>query len=150
MRMIQRTPHKPTGLGFTLVELLVVIAIIGLLLTVILATLGQSQLKARDDKRITDLKQLEIGLELYYNVNRVYPAGNGGDITATLTALVPTYIPKLPVDPTGDHTYRYAAGANNQSYTLTAYLEKTNDWCYLGVDPGYTSWTTAYEPCTTP
>lgn len=51
--------------GFTLIELLVVIAIIGLLSSVVLASLSTARMKANDAKRQVTLKQVSIALELY-------------------------------------------------------------------------------------
>ena len=62
--------------GFTLIELLVVIAIIGLLSTLAVVALGSARVKARDSKRVSDLKQVQTALELYYTDNNAYPAGN--------------------------------------------------------------------------
>ena len=59
--------------GFTLLELLVVIAIIGLLSTLAVVALGNARMKARDAKRISDLKQVSAALELYYDDNGHYP-----------------------------------------------------------------------------
>lgn len=52
--------------GFTLVELLVVISIIGLLSTIAVVSLGSARAKARDTKRIADVKQITTALEQYY------------------------------------------------------------------------------------
>ncbi|MFH1170553.1 MAG: type II secretion system protein [Candidatus Vogelbacteria bacterium] len=61
--------------GFTLIELLVVIAIIGLLSSIVLASLGQARVKARDSKRVQDLIQLRTALEQYaLDNNGLYPA----------------------------------------------------------------------------
>lgn len=59
--------------GFTLIELLIVIAIIGLISTITGVFLTGARVKARDNKRITDLKQLQKALELAYGQNGGYP-----------------------------------------------------------------------------
>ncbi len=59
--------------GFTLIELLVVIAIIGLLASVVLASLESTRAKARDAKRISDLEQIRNALELYRADHGRYP-----------------------------------------------------------------------------
>jgi prepilin-type N-terminal cleavage/methylation domain-containing protein len=64
--------------GFTLIELLVVVAIIGLLASVILASLNTARGKARDAKRESDLNNIQIALEMYYDKYGTYlVAGTG-------------------------------------------------------------------------
>jgi prepilin-type N-terminal cleavage/methylation domain len=62
--------------GFTLVELLVVISIIGLLSTIAVVSLGSARAKARDGKRIADVKQISTSLEQYYADQGGYPPSN--------------------------------------------------------------------------
>lgn len=61
--------------GFTLVELLVVIAIIGILAAIGITALSSARAKARDAKRIADLKNIQAALELYNNDKANYPTG---------------------------------------------------------------------------
>ncbi len=59
--------------GFTLIELLVVIAIIGLLSSIVFASLNTARLKARDTRRMSDLHQIQLALNLYYSDKGHYP-----------------------------------------------------------------------------
>jgi type II secretion system protein G len=76
--MNMSTPHKLRNTGFTLIELLVVIAIIGVLASVVLASLNSARAKSRDARRIADLKQIQTALELYYDANLSYPQPSQG------------------------------------------------------------------------
>ena len=104
--------------GFTLIELLVVVAIIGLLATLSIVALNTARAKARDARRVADIKQIQTALELYYNDTGLYPSA-----TASLS---PTYMGTVPTNPTpstdgtcASNTYTYAASSSNASYTLT-------------------------------
>ncbi len=63
--------------GFTLIELLVVIAIIGLLSSVVLATLVSARVKARDAKRSADIKNIHSALQLYQDRYGCIPTTTG-------------------------------------------------------------------------
>ena len=65
--------NKMNKKGFTLVELLVVIVIIGLLSTLAIVALNSARAKARDAKRVSDIKQLQTAYELYFNDQNKYP-----------------------------------------------------------------------------
>ncbi len=113
--------------GFTLIELLVVISIIGLLSSIALVGMGKARLKARDAKRLADMRQLQIGLDMYYEQNNNnYPnpdANQGGMCGGWNTSSYDPFITalknsgvmsKVPVDPVnsgatgcGIYAYRY-------------------------------------------
>jgi prepilin-type N-terminal cleavage/methylation domain-containing protein len=59
--------------GFTLLELLVVISIIGILVTMALAAYSTAQMRARNSKRIDDMKAIQNGMEQYYSDHNAYP-----------------------------------------------------------------------------
>lgn len=69
MSMINKKREK----GFTLIELLVVVAIISLLSSVVLASLNSARMKARDAKRLSDMHQIQLALDLYYSKYGTYP-----------------------------------------------------------------------------
>ncbi|OGD68236.1 hypothetical protein A2996_02945 [Candidatus Campbellbacteria bacterium RIFCSPLOWO2_01_FULL_34_15] len=106
--------------GFTLIELLVVIAIIGILSSVVLASLNSAREKARDARRVSDVGQLSLALEMYYNDHTAYP------LTAeTLSPLVTeSFLPVLPVDPSDSGAYSYTS--DGTTYCLGIDLENTN------------------------
>jgi prepilin-type N-terminal cleavage/methylation domain-containing protein len=62
--------------GFTLIELLVVISIIGILSAAVLSALNAARGKAFDAKRLNDMHQIQIALELYFNAHNAYPPSN--------------------------------------------------------------------------
>ncbi len=127
--------------GFTLIELLVVIAIIGILATVVLGALNAARQRARDAKRISDMKSIQLGMTL------VFDACNGYMSRATAAVLVgtdapctgvaiSTYFPTIlvnatPANGTPDYLYCSATGgtpdtcaASTESYIVTFGLEQ--------------------------
>ena len=62
---------------FALIDLLGVIAIVGLLSSVVLATLSGARAKSRDSKRASDMHQIVLALNLFYSQNGCLPISNG-------------------------------------------------------------------------
>ncbi len=134
--MVRR--EKPQG--FTLIELLVVIAIIGLLSSIALVSLNSARKKARNAKRISDLRQIQSALELYYSDNNSYPSTSlawrsecptGGAYTpgGVIPGLLPTYLTALPADPLMNKTNNtscYLYISNGTDYKLLAYVISEN------------------------
>ncbi|MEK7188917.1 MAG: type II secretion system protein [Patescibacteria group bacterium] len=68
--------YKKNHAGFTLIELLVVISIIGILSTLAVVSLNNARVKARDAKRVSDIRQVQTALELYASDKNGYPAAS--------------------------------------------------------------------------
>ncbi|MFA5853909.1 MAG: type II secretion system protein [Patescibacteria group bacterium] len=60
--------------AFTLIELLIVISIIGLIATIAVTATNSARMKARDAKRLSDLKQLQSALGVSYEPGPGFPA----------------------------------------------------------------------------
>ena len=119
--------------GFTLIELLVVIAIIGILAAVVLASLNDARAKARDARRKTDLRQIQLAQELYHSANGKYAGSSGWFYTSANILIAAGALPQTIVDPTGatgsgftadTHAYLMAVPVAGDNYTVWAKLEK--------------------------
>jgi len=112
--------------GFTLIELLVVIAIIGLLSTLAIVSLNNARQKSRDSRRVSDVKQVQTALELYYNDAGGYPASDAADPGDKISYGNTVYMNAVPTAPTpadgdcsdADNTYEYTMIGANTSYTF--------------------------------
>jgi prepilin-type N-terminal cleavage/methylation domain-containing protein len=134
-----KASHRATK-GFTLIELLVVIAIIGILAGMVFVSLNQARAKARDARRMLELRALANAIEIYNVTYGEYlgdtaldgttnyffdtsagvadgspncPDKDYWDPNSTLQKLVQAKIvSKLPVDPLNKrpHFYMYEGG----------------------------------------
>lgn len=109
LNIIMKTRRKKE-LGFTLIELLVVVAIIGVLATMVMTSLNVARSKARDARRVSDVHQIQLALQLYYNSKGRYPAD--------LSDLMPTYINAMPLDPDGISEYQYCVTLSGTNFHL--------------------------------
>jgi type II secretion system protein G len=106
--------------GFTLIELLVVIAIIGLLSTLSILSLNTARARARDAKRIADVKQIQTALEMYYNDVGSYPATGAVASGSSVSSPNGVYLQRIPAPPTPiDGATCVAAGKTDYTYSAT-------------------------------
>jgi type IV pilus assembly protein PilA len=124
--------------GFTLIEILIVVAIIAILASVVLVGLGPTQQAGRDARRISDLSEVQNGLELYYNKCGYYPgdveAAACGTYSANNTWALMTAslvgsgigVTSVPNDPSSGQNYQYGSN-DGTSYVIEAKLENGNN-----------------------
>jgi len=116
--------------GFTLVELLVVIAIIAILSGIIITSLTGAKSKSRDAQRISDLNQIQLALEQFFDRCGQYPPtplATTAQCPASSSITFGSFISVIPVDPSSPHnSYGYAVNSLNTDYVLHATLENQN------------------------
>jgi len=113
--MIQYFAKKQRG--FTLIELLVVIAIIGILASIVLVSLGGARTKARDARRQSDIRQIQLAMEMYYDSGQAYYT------LATMPTAIGTYMATVPLDPQGDPYGWITNVGSDQAYCTWAVIE---------------------------
>jgi prepilin-type N-terminal cleavage/methylation domain-containing protein len=140
--------------GFTLVELLVVMAILGVLVTLVAGGFRTAQMRGRDGKRKSDLREIANSLEVFMSDHGQYPDDSaGGQIqgcpydpslgsgscswgSGEFTDGQTVYFKAMPSDPVSSQTYIYRVvpGSSNQKFQLFARLENPEDPNCLGGD----------------
>ena len=144
--------------GFTLIELLVVVAIISLLSSIVFASLSSARVKARDARRLSDMKQINNAINLYFSKNGFYPICNdagGNSLTLTINgtdcvslalkgANIMSEVPIDPQNPT--RIYQYYAASNGSDYALRNFSFEGTPIKQTGNYPGYAVGHMCYNP----
>jgi len=125
--------------GFSLIELLVVIGIIGVLTTITVIAVQGNLKKSRDARRIADLQQVALALEVYKESSGAYPDCRAGfplgveadegeifDCTENIDIVLQNII-TVPDDPRAgdadDYDYYYDSDVNCGSATIVLYAQ---------------------------
>ena len=126
--------------GFTLIELLVIIVIIGLMATFAIVSLVSAQRRARDAKRLADVRTLQkTVLAVYENTGKVPLTTSGTNATwSEFGTTIGDYITNIPIDPSNDdgagYVYSYGANDVGTEYFMAAQLEDAGHVALNGDD----------------
>ena len=111
--------------GFTLFELLVSISIIGILTALASVAFSGAQKKARDARRVQDIKAIQTAAEQYYSQSATYsyPISSSTPWLGGTQEILSVF----PNDPkTGSYTYTHPDGTN-ATYCSCATVENTSN-----------------------
>ncbi len=129
--------------GFTLIELLVVIAIIGILSSVVLASLNTARQKGNDAAVKSNLATVQTQAQLYYDDHSNKFSGTAAVVNGTVACdVASTMFSSLAVPPTIFNAIHSANGASvnsantgcnidatGQDYAIAVELSTTKYWC---------------------
>ena len=129
--------------GFTLIEMLTIIAIIGILATMVVVNVSGARIRARDTKRLADVKSIQNALEMYFYKTKTYPSDTndnplvncGGISIADLGVELGPYLETIPTDPQ-PITNAAFCGAQNYWYSYDTATSTYQVWFALEQDPG--------------
>jgi|GEM_PF-900011 len=124
--------------AFTIVELAVVLLVIGILSGLLLRNLGGFTASARDQRRISDLRNVSAYIATYYVRRGQYPptttwSGLESELIRAGALGPGMKLPRDPLSPNQDYEYSYCTSTNPTNvgritnYILMAVLEVTRD-----------------------
>lgn len=125
--------------GFTLIELLVVIAIIGILSSVVLASLNTARGKGADSAVKANLANVRAQAEIYYDTNSGYSSATIATLPATgCTAATSVFLDTVFVNAIASITAASGAptcvvggtsGQKASTWSMSAPLKTSGNWC---------------------
>ncbi len=137
--------HSNKKSGFTLIELLVVIAIIGILSSVVLASLNSARAKGADAAVKSNFSTINTQAELYYDTNGKYNVdgttalsgtGSAGAVCGVTTGMysdanITRAIAQIAsqMDTTSTMTCTTSANGQNWAISITKLKSAATSWC---------------------
>ena len=130
---------KKFSKGFTLIELLVVIAIIGILSSVVLASLNTARGKGADAAIKANLANVRAQAEIYYDTNSGYSSATiatlpaAGCSQATSVFLDTVFVNAIASITSANAAPTCTLGGSNgtkaSSWAMSAPLKTSGNWC---------------------
>ncbi len=144
--------------GFSAIELLITLAVASIIFGLAIPAAKTARMKGRNDKRISDMRVIQIALEHYYDDYSTYPnwctssctnpniklqgglaASAGGYFSPTswssFSGLLLAYLPQMPSDPinsSGDFAYCYMWGHKKTGATTFIRTDLASDYVIAG------------------
>lgn len=152
--------HKTAVRGFTLIELMVVIAIIGMLSSVVIASLSTARLRARDASIRGEVQQFATLFELQFNTSGSYASLQPGWVytvadcnaqygSSNFVTQARAICAKMVSDIGGNGFYSFTTADPAKNWSIMAYLPGANTAYCAGssggrsLTPAWGNWTGA-------
>jgi len=118
---LQKNTQQKKSRGFTLIELLVVIAIIGILSSIVLASLSGPRDRAKDTAIQAMVSQIRSAAEVYY-------VDSYGDASESFCDEIAGTL-KAAIEKRGGDDVAYGCNASGNTYTANATLSTGSVFC---------------------
>lgn len=126
-----RLRHHKNQTAFAILELVILSFIILVFLIVLLTSYLSARVKTRDTQRLTDIKQIQTALKVFYTDNGFYPETNFSGEPKGIEDFL-KYWPVAPTPPDGycdqsQNQYTYSPRASGESFEVQFCLGKTTE-----------------------
>jgi type IV pilus assembly protein PilA len=140
--------HKTHPRGFTLIEIMIAIAIVSVTFGIIINSAASVRKTGRDGQRQADILSIKSALQNFYADQNYFPNNPGSGVTTDISSLnsltnctgapssptctiSKTYLPIIPVDPTGiAYKYKPKLDSTTSSTATTCNSSQNTNQCH--------------------